>query len=277
MNRLLLLLLPLVLVCSCATEDDERPVITVTIEPLRYFAEQIAGDKFRVVTMVPKGSSPETYEPTAQQMVELAGSQLYVEVGGLGFERTWLRRMRQELPHLIVVDASEDIVPLGSAGGGQADPHTWTSPANALLIARSIYRGMSMVSARDSAYFKANLDSLCGRIEAADREIRNMLENTASRSFVIYHPALTAFAGDYGLRQLAIEENGREPSAASLQRLIKEARADGVRLMFVQKEFASRNTDIVSRGIGAKVVEINPLSYDWDKEMIKIAEAICRQ
>ncbi len=269
-------LLVALLAASCATKDDGRPVVTVTIEPLRYFAEQIGGDRFRVVTMVPGGVSPETYEPTAQQMAGLSESVLYIKVGDLGFERTWMKRFRANAQHLIVADASDGIVPLPSCGG-HGDPHTWTSPVNALQIARNIYKNMALIDSKDSLYFKARLDSLCERIMAIDTRIGRMMDSSASKSFIIYHPALSYFARDYKLKQLAIEDNGREPSAASLKQLIDEARRDGTKLMFVQKEFANRNTETVVKATGAAKVEINPLSYDWENEMTKIAEAICKQ
>ncbi len=264
------------LAASCAVKDDGRPVVTVTIEPLRYFAEQIGGDRFRVATMVPGGVSPETYEPTAQQMASLSESVLYIKVGDLGFERTWMKRFRANAQHLIVADASEGIVPLPSCGN-HGDPHTWTSPANALQMARNIYKSMALIDSKDSLYFKSRLDSLCERIMAVDTRIDNMMEHSACKSFIIYHPALSYFARDYKLTQLAIEDNGREPSAASLKQLIDEARRDGTKLMFMQKEFANRNTETVVKATGAAKVEINPLSYDWENEMLKIAEAICKQ
>ena len=261
---------------ACAVKGDDRPVITVTIEPLRYFAEQIGGDKFSVVTMVPGGVSPETYEPTAQQMADLSASVLYIKVGDLGFERTWMKRLRANAQHLIMADASADVEALPSCGE-HGDPHTWTSPANALLMARNIYRAMALIDGKDSLYFKERLDSLCNRIMALDSRIDSMVKKVPCKSFIIYHPALSYFARDYKLRQLPIEDHGREPSAASLKRLIDKAKADGTKLMFVQKEFANRNTETVAEATGATKVEINPLSYDWEDEMLKIATEICKQ
>lgn len=264
-------------VTACTgTKTDDKPVVTVTIEPLRYFTERIAGDRMHVVTMIPSGCSPETYEPTAQQMVDLANSEMYIKVGSLGFEHTWMKRLRANAPHLIVIDSSEGIHPTLTANGGN-DPHTWTSPANAMRMARNIYRSLTMIDAKDSLYFRARLDSLCDMIAHTDATIANRLMDLQHRSFVIYHPALTYFAADYGLRQLAIEEEGREPSAQMLQGLIDKARKEDVRLIFVQREFANRNTDIVSRGTGARVVEVNPLSYDWEKEMLRITDELCKQ
>lgn len=267
----------LLLTTACTTADKPaKPVITVSIEPLRYFTEQIAGDRFDVVTMVPAGSSPETYEPTARQMVELSHSDLYIKVGSLGFEHAWMPRFKANAPHMIVIDSSEGIKPLPTLGG-TSDPHVWTSPVNAMQMARNIYRSLVMVQARDSLYFRANLDSLCNNIMNTGLNIASRLDTLTHRSFIIYHPALSYFAADYGLYQMAIEEGGREPSASSLQTLIANARRRGTRLMFVQKEFANRNTETVSRVTGAKVVEINPLSYDWQKEMVRITDALCSQ
>lgn len=261
--------------CSDSRQTD-KPVITVSIEPLRYFTERIAGDRFDVVTMVPGGSSPETYEPTAQQMVELDQSLLYIKMGNLGFEHTWTKRFKANTPHLIVVNSSEGIRALPTTGK-ENDPHVWTSPINALQIARNIYQALVKIQAKDSLYFKANLDTLCNDITETGLEISRRLDSAEHRSFIIYHPALTYFASEYGLRQMAIEENGREPSAASLQALIDRARKNDTRLMFVQKEFANRNTETVRRGTGVRVVEINPLSYEWKKELMRITDELCRQ
>lgn len=277
MKKLIITILTAIVLISCGNSpQDDKPVITVSIEPLRYFTEQIAGDRYRVVTMVPAGSSPETYEPTAQQMVELSHSDLYIKVGNLGFEHAWVKRFKANTPHLIVVDSSEGISPLPTLGG-MSDPHVWTSAVNAILIAHNIYNSLVKINAKDSLYFKANLDTLCNTITSTGLAINRQLDTISHRSFIIYHPALTYFARDYGLHQMPIEEEGREPSAASLQALIADARRRGTKLMFVQKEFANRNTQTVSHGTGAKVVEINPLSYDWDKEMKKIADALCNQ
>lgn len=256
--------------------QTEKPVITVSIEPLRYFTERIAGDRFHVVTMVPGGSSPETYEPTARQMTELNSSELYIKVGSLGFEHTWMKRFKSNTPHLIVIDSSEGIRTLPTTDEGN-DQHVWTSPINALQIAHNIYKALVKIHAKDSLYFRANLDSLHTEITDIGLDISRRLDSARQRSFIIYHPALTYFAAEYGLRQIAIEENGREPSAASLRTQIDRAVKNGTRLMFVQKGFANRNTETVRRSTGVRVVEINPLSYEWKKELMRITDELCRQ
>ena len=251
--------------CSSAKNDNANK-ITVSIEPLRYLTEQIVGDRFEVVTMVPKGSSPETYEPTARQMADLSESILYIKVGELGFERTWIPRLTSNAPHITVVNSSEGITShIGD------DPHSWMSARNAIIMAHNIYEAVKRIDVKDSVFFRQRLDSLCNVIHATDKYIRQTTAQAQCKSFIIYHPALTYFASDYGLEQLALEEHGREPSAAELEQIISTARAKGVKTMFVQREFANRNVDIITNTIGARKVEINPLGYDWNKEMRRIA------
>lgn len=251
--------------CSSAKNDNANK-ITVSIEPLRYLTEQIVGDRFEVVTMVPKGSSPETYEPTARQMADLSESILYIKVGELGFERTWMPRLTSNAPHITVVNSSEGITShIGD------DPHSWMSARNAIIMAHNIYEAVKRIDVKDSVFFRQRLDSLCSFIHATDKYIRQTTAQAQCKSFIIYHPALTYFASDYGLEQLALEEHGREPSAAELEQIISTARAKGVKTMFIQREFANRNVDIITNAIGARKVEINPLGYDWNKEMRRIA------
>ena len=252
--------------CSSAKNDNANK-ITVSIEPLRYLTEQIVGDRFEVVTMVPKGSSPETYEPTARQMADLSESILYIKVGELGFERTWMPRLTSNAPHITVVNSSEGITShIGD------DPHSWMSARNAIIMAHNIYEAVKRIDVKDSVFFRQRLDSLCNVIHATDKYIRQTTAQAHCKSFIIYHPALTYFASDYGLEQLALEEHGREPSASELEQIISTARAKGVKTMFIQREFANRNVDIITNTIGARKVEINPLGYDWNKEMRRIAE-----
>lgn len=255
--------------CSSPKSSSDARIITVSIEPLRYFTQQIVGDSYEVVTMVPKGSSPETYEPTARQMTKLSESILYIKVGNLGFERTWMPRLEANAPHTTIVDASQ-----GIGNNEDDDPHTWMSTNNALVIARNIYHAVKHINAKDSTVYKRRLDSLCNVIKATDEYAMSLTSQAHCKAFVIYHPALTYFASDYGLEQIAVEEHGREPTAADLQRIISTASSKGVKTMFIQKEFANRNVDVITNALGARKVEINPLGYDWNKEMKRIADAM---
>ena len=258
---------------SCKDKAGTRQrTITVSIEPLRFLTEQIAGDRFDVAVLVRQGGSPETYEPTAKQLTELAHSDLYIKVGELGFERTWLKRIMQNAPHTIIVDASEGIKRELSING-IPDPHVWMSASNAIAMANNIYNKLIEIDQKDSALFKENLRALTERLRKADTAVRANITRDKTKAFIIYHPALTYFARDYGLTQIPIEE-GREPSAAQLKDVIGKGKEENVKILFVQEEFSNRNIDIIKNSLNVEAVAINPLSYHLDEEMIRISKLL---
>ena len=113
MRKYLFLLVVVTTLVSCTRnkDNDRTQTLTVTIEPLRYFTEAIAGDKFQVVSIVPKGANPEIYDPTPQQLVELARSKAYLRIGHIGFEQAWAERLQANTPKLPFYDMSQGVDP----------------------------------------------------------------------------------------------------------------------------------------------------------------------
>ena len=290
-QTVLFLFLLLLSACSGRGKGDagER-IITVTMEPQRYFTEAIAGDKFTVRSMVPKGSSPETYDPTPQQLVSLGESEAYLRIGYIGFERSWMDRLMNNTPHIQVFDTSKGIDLIlnndDHAHGHNShdghihavEPHVWNSTGNALIIAGNTYKALSQLDKANEPYYRNRYDSLCQRIQHTDSLIRRQLSTPeAAKAFMIYHPALSFFARDYGLHQISIEEGGKEPSPAHLKDLIDVCQAENVGVIFVQPEFDKRNAETIAQQTGTKVIPINPLSYDWEEEMLNVAKALAPQ
>ena len=267
--------------CKPSAQSEQKPTITVTLEPLRYFTEAIAGDQYQVVSMVPKGSSPETYDPTPQQLVALNKSQAYFRIGHIGFEQTWMDRLASNSPQLKFFDTSEGIDLIRTAGhqhgdhyhAGGVEPHVWNSANNAIILAENIYQALCELDASHQSYYKERLDSLKQAIQQTDQTIRELLQK-ADQTFLIYHPALSYFARDYGLKQISIEEEGKEPSPAQLKTLIETCRKENIHVIFVQQEFDIRNAQLIADELGVTIIPINPLSYDWSTEMINVAKAL---
>jgi zinc transport system substrate-binding protein len=261
--------------CGPSKSHKDGNVIAVSIEPLRFFTEQICGDRFKVVSIVPKGFSPEGYEPSPQQLIEVSDAKAFLKVGQLGFETTWLDKLEQNEPTLPVFSTSDS---LETAASGMRrstfDPHTWTSPRTAEVICRNICRTLCTIDSAGAPLYRARLQKLLLRIRNVDSRIHKILENIPSRSFVIVHPALSYFASEYGLTQLPMEQEGKEAGPLALQELVRQSRSEGVRVVLVQQEFSEQAAQTLAREIGAKVVTINPLDYHWDQQMIHIANAI---
>ena len=281
----LIYILTLFILCACGnpTKQSEKPVITVTLEPLRYFTEAFAGEHFDVVSMVPKGSSPENYDPTPQQLVTLSRSDAYLRIGYIGFELEWMKKLQANHPDIKVYDTSKGVKLIREEGHhhgdhyheGGVEPHIWNSTRNASVIADNICAALCELDADHQDDFRNRLHDLKQTIAQTDSVVRTHLAD-ADSTFLIYHPALSYFARDYGLRQLSIEEGGKEPSPAQLQALIETCRKEKAHTIFVQQEFDQRNAQLIADELGVNIVPINPLSYDWADEMVRIAIALKR-
>ena len=225
--------------------------------------------------MVSNGNNPETYEPYAQQMMELSKSALYLKVGSIGFEQTWMKKLQDNAPDMKVIDTSVGIKP-AKTPGGNIDPHVWMSCSNARIIASNILKALCELEPKNKAFFEKNYQSLLSIIDKRDSTIKENFKKDPDlvRKFVIYHPILTYFARDYQLEQLAIEEEGREPSASQLKSLIERARKENIKFCLIQAEFANRNTTTFINEIHTKAMNINPLQGDWNRSMQEAAAAV---
>jgi len=289
MKKYLFLSLAIFLVVSCISTSDNGPSVSVTIDPQRYFVEKIAGDNFKVNTIVPGGTSPETYDPTPQQMVALGKSTLYFKVGYLGFENAWGKTLEENNANVQVVNTSNGIILIDgdehsieiceheSHDGHNhqgVDPHIWSSPKSALIMAENMLNALVMVDVEHQKLYRNNFKKLQAEIVETDKKIASLLENASVKSFIIYHPALGYFARDYNLTQYSIEFEGKNPSPQQLKKMIDFAHEQGIKTIFVQKGFDMKNAESLAKEVGASIHSIDPLSYNWSEELIKIAEIL---
>lgn len=273
---------------SCAQKQADEKIVTVTIEPQRYFAEKIAGNKFTVNTMVSAGLSPESYDPTPQQMVNLGKSMAYFKIGYIGFEQSWMDNIIQNNPDLKLFDLSEGFNLLTNTdndhvceGGeehdhhhGGIDPHIWSSIEGGKVVAQNTLKAFIALDPENEAYYTQNYNVLLKEIENTEKRVHQELDSLQNRTFIIYHPALTYLAREFNLTQLVIEMDGKEPSPALLKTLIETARANNTQIVFIQQEFDQKNAELIARETKSELVRINPLSYNWNEEMITIANAL---
>lgn len=275
----------LLIIFYCTPQHQAEPdTITVSILPQKYFVDRVTGGRYRVNVLVPPGASPATYEPTPQQIVALAGSPLYFRIGHIPFEKAWAGRLAAANPAMKIVDTSRGVdlfrgehhhhEPDGEPDSETGiDPHIWLSTRAVKTqlghIAAALAEfdpGNKEAYARNHAVFAAQIDSL-------DQEIKAILQATTRKKFMVFHPAWTYFAADYGLTQIPIEVEGKEPTPASLKKVIDIAEQEDIRVIFVQRQFDTHNARAVAGQIGAVVVQLDPLAQDWLDNMGKIAGA----
>jgi zinc transport system substrate-binding protein len=240
--------------------------VVASLVPLGYFVDRLARDSVKTEILIPPGASPHTHEPGMLEIRELENASLFIQVGHpkLPFEQVWRERLVAARPNLRVVD--------GFAGVRRSDedPHVWLSPRAARRLVENIAPVLRELLPAERAAITRRQSEVLADIDRVDGELRAALSGLESRRFLVFHPDWGYFAEEYGLEQVDIEQQARDPRSLSL--VTERARADGVRVIFVSPQMSRQSAELVARDIGARVEVIDPLAYDWVENM-RLAKA----
>ena len=269
----------IMLLGGCKEHGKSENVMYVSIAPIKYIVEQIVGDDFRVEVLVPAGASPETFEPTPRQFIELNSSRLIFSTGLLDFERALLNKVENRSK---IIDLSRGIHPIvgtcshthhGHHCHHGVDPHIWCSPKELQTMAENTFSAIR-AEMPDSVKYEEQYNILCQKLLDLDEEVAEMCRYARLPSFVIFHPALTYFARAYGIEQVAIENEGKESGIKRIGNIIDKARKDGITKVFYQAEFPKSSVEAICTEIGAEAVEINPLQENIIENLREITRLI---
>ena len=267
--------------CGTAPQKNEERVAFVSILPLKYFADKIAGERFKTEVLVPPGVGPETYAPTPKQIGSLSQASLLFVTGHMAFEEAWKEGVQSVSDRLLLVNTSEGVDLIGEEveHGDHThlhgvDPHTWSSPAEAKIVARNIYDGFMKADPGHGEIYQQNFDRLLAEIDSVEKQVGELLAGVEHRKFLIFHPALGYLARQYQLEQLAIEFDGKNPTPRHMQTLVQQIKSSGIDLILMQKEFDKENAEVLAKETGIRIVEIDPLDYQWREQMVSMAKKI---
>jgi zinc transport system substrate-binding protein len=281
---ILIICFPLIQGCQNAGRKSEKRMITVSILPQKYFIEKIAGDKFQVNVMVPPGANHENYDPTPEQVMNLSNTFLYFRIGNIEFENVWIPKFVENYPELKIVNLSRGLNLISNTEDnehdhqnhhhGQSDPHTWMSPVNVKGIAKNIYEALVEQDMENEGFYTTNYKLFIAELDSLNDRIAELLQHKKSDGFIIYHPALTYFARDFGLKQYALEVDGKSPSAFHIRAIIDIAKKENIRVILVQKQFDKTKAETIATETGAAVTEIDPLNENWAQEIMDITNKL---
>lgn len=273
--NLLISLIVFFLFESCIkSSKSENNILSVSIEPQKYFLEKLVGDKYTINIVIPKGANPESYDPSPSQMVNISRSNIYFKIGNLEMENTWLKNINANNPSMNIINCSDNITTIKDNNHHGYDPHIWSSPKTVSVIAKNMYNALILNDAENKEYYLRNYIELEKDIHQTDSIIKQYLNNAPSKAFIIYHPTLSYFADQYSLKQISIESEGKQPTPQHLATLIKLGHKEGVKVVFIQEGFDIKNAEIIAQQLNARIVPINPISENWRSEMISIAKAL---
>ncbi len=259
-----------------AGAETKKVKAFVSILPQADFVKRIGGPYVDVEILVGPGQSPATYEPTPKQMARLGEAQVLFRIG-TPFERGFMDKMGELHGGLEIVDTRKG-VPLRyfkrSGGEEVPDPHIWLDPRHVMIQAETICEALSRHAPEQRSAFERNLAAFKDDLDRVDEKIAQTLAPLRGTKFYVFHPAFGYFGDRYGLTQVAVEIEGKEPTPRQLAGMIQRAKEDGVKVIFVQPQYAKKNAEIIAGEIGGAVVPINPLPRDYLANLEKIAEAL---
>lgn len=261
--------------CGQATStDDNRPILLTGIKPQAQLLSELAGDSYRIVTLLDNSANPESFELTPIQLREATTAKAFFAIGTLPFEQQVIEIMPSSMPIVKAVDNVELIY--GTHGDEHGvDPHLWASPRNLKLMAASMATQLSNLLPDSAQIYSDRLATLNAKLDSIDTLIRTSL-TSSHQAFGVWHPSLSYYARDYGLRQHALGAEHKDTGTQHLREAIDNIRTDSVKVIFYENEGELARVLTVCEGSGAHAVELNLLGEDWLNQLTTIAYEIAR-
>lgn len=277
----LLFIFAFVIVFSgCTTpvpETGDSIQAAVTLLPQAEMVKAVGGNLVDVMVIVPPGVEPHTYEPSASTLIALEKTDVYFKIGNglMPFEDKLTEKVVALNPDIMIVDTSEGVPVIhGSDPDSPAgnDPHIWLSPANARIMVENIAGGLIRIDPDNAAYYEGNARQYIARIDALDEKIKKEMNTSPGRTIVVTHPAWSYFARDYGIEQISIESEGKEPTARDIEAVVTLARQRNISVVFVEPQYSARSAEVIAEEINGSVVIIDPLAGDYLDNLDRVAE-----
>ncbi|MFC2150106.1 metal ABC transporter solute-binding protein, Zn/Mn family [Calditrichota bacterium] len=263
------------------TDNQARFQVFVGIPPVKYIVDQIGGDLVNVQVLNAEGKDPHTFEPTPSQISALSQTQLYISIG-MPFENEIVKKLKAANPQLNIIQADLGIEKRlhaeasldGHPASYHTDPHLWLSPFVLESISNMVCLQLTNYDKNNAIVYSHRWQSFVDRLQETHRNLRTRLEPFRGRTFYVFHPSFGYFAEVFGLKQIAIEVDGKQPSPRQVAKMVDLAKSQKVKIIFTQPQFSSRSAELIAKHVGASLESINPLSYDILKNYETIARAL---
>ena len=269
-----------------AFAGEEKITVAVSLQPYATLVKMIGGSRVNVVTLLPPGADPHNFEPKPAVIKAFSLAQVYFSDGS-GLDKVWLPRFLAANKDVKVIDISKYIEWMKSEHDeheshghhhdeDEIDPHIWTSPYRVKFLAQNIFHALKMLDPEHEIFYINQIQYVQNQLTAIGRKLKETVISMPvnRRSFIVFHPSYGYLAKDFGLKQYAIEVNGKEPKPRDLANLIKMGRKNGIKAVFVQPEFSKRAAETIAKDLGAVVVETDPLAADFIGNTEKFIEAL---
>ncbi|EAL5901984.1 cation ABC transporter substrate-binding protein [Campylobacter lari] len=272
----------LLLLLSCALAFS-KPIVSVSIPPQAFFVEKIAKDSVEINILISPNSNEHNVEFKPMMIKNLEKSKIYF-LANLELEKILENKFKNTLKNVKIVNINDGISLLENDETdehdhdehehGKNDPHTWLDPVLVKTQAQNIYKALSQTFPQNKDFYAKNLENFLKELDDLNSVIKTNLQDIKHREFIVYHPSWNYLAKRYNLIQIPVEIDGKEPKIQDLQKLIKIAKEKNIKVIFVQPGFSENSAKVLSKELNAKIVFIDHLAKDWDKELLKTIQAL---
>lgn len=277
MKKSFFLIFSLLLLFSCGKKDfaTQKPTLLVSVAPYQSLVERIAGDAFEVKTVVPPGSNPHAYEPTAKQIGSIGQGLLWFRIGE-SFEKKILPVLQEKNRALADCDLRQGLFLIHESGCNchaevQEDRHFWLSPKSLISQVHTITSSLIQHFPEQKETFQINGAGLIQDLEALDTELKTILEKATRRSFLVSHPAFAYFCKDYHLEQISIEVGGKEPTSKHLTQIMTHMSLNQAKLALAMPQHSNKGVELIADKLGLHLHTIDPYAPDYFETMRLLA------
>lgn len=266
--------------CFIGTLCAEKPWVIVTVSPYKTLVQEIAGDSVEVYVLVPPGASSHTFEPSPKEMIQAAKAKLWFGIGE-PFEQKAYQAIYSHHPELTFVDLRKNVSLIRCAPGvescckhcGGVDLHFWLSPKENQTQVETIQEALSQLLPEKRFEYETRASRLKERLAALENEIKVLMEHKKSPYILVSHPAYAYFCRDFGLQQIPIEFEGKDPTPRRLTEILHTAKKNNLKEIYVQPQYSNKAAYLIANQLGAKVVTLEPYSLHLFQALKEIGEA----
>ena len=269
-------------------EADKKEDLTIvtTFYPMFDFTKEIVGDEGNVKLLIPAGTEPHDFEPSAKERAEISDADVFVYNSSdmeffvdslkdsVDSKQTLMIEAAKGIDRLESQEADEhEESEEGHDHAHEYDPHVWLDPVLAIKEVRTIAEELGEKYPDKKEIFTKNADAYIKKLEALDQKYSEELKNATNRTFVTQHAAFAYLANQYNLEQVAISgvSPDQEPTPSRLAELKEFVKKNNIKVIYFEENASSKVAETLSNETGVKLEVLNPLE-SLTNEQIKAGE-----
>jgi len=291
MKKIILSLLSVLIILglySCTSQEKPdaagKPIVLVNIGPYIYFVEKIAANTVDIKQIIPTGANPHLFEPTLKDVEPFRYAKLWFLIGE-SFENKILRSLQGHNKNLLTVDLTEniDLLPLEEHScchdhsTDSLDRHIWLSAREAQKQVLTIKNALVTLFPENAPLYETNTSKLLTELQELDQEITLLLEPFKGTAIIVSHPAFGYFCRDYGLIQLSIEHEGKDPLPKHISSLLSSLENVQIPAIFTQPQYSNKGAEWIAAKLNVPTYLIDPYSQDYKTTLRTIAKSIASE